>query len=254
MHALKRGRKCGIGLECLGGRCGTGLECLGGKTGALSRSAGSGHIQPTPKVDSRGHKPSPYLRYIDFAELNKDCVSTIGDGSHRHKDFLFKENRLCVPKSSKGKPQGLYTPLPIPEPPWINISMDFEVTLPRIKNDKVLERISNNAYKINIPSDYGNVNASFNVADISPFETGNEDLDSRSNSVQEGGDYSNPPKAINLDDLMGLRGPITRVRAKKVQSTLGQHVLSLQTSLGPNNHMRPINCLLIEDEPFEGHS
>ncbi|KAF1854644.1 hypothetical protein Lal_00008673 [Lupinus albus] len=184
---------------------------------------------PETKLYGLKFLKDPYLHNIDFAELNKNCVS------------------------SKGRQQGLYTPLPIPEPPWINISMDFEVTLPRIKNGKVLERISNNAYKINIPSDYGNVSASFNVADISLFETGNEDLDSRSNSVQEGGDDSNPPMTINLDDLMGLRGPITRARAKKAQSTLGQLVLILQTSLGPNNHMRPINSLLIEDEPFEGH-
>ncbi|KAF1870787.1 hypothetical protein Lal_00039437 [Lupinus albus] len=65
---------------------------------------------------------------------------------------------------------------------------------------------------------------------------------------------SNPPMAINLDDLMGLIGPISRAKAKKSQSILGQLVLSLQVSLGPSDNTRPINCILVEDEPFEGHN
>ncbi|KAF1869509.1 hypothetical protein Lal_00043716 [Lupinus albus] len=98
---------------------------------------------------------------------------------------------------------------------------------------EVLERINNNAYKIDIPSDYGYVSATFNVADLSLFDTGNKDLDSRSNSVQEGGDDSNPPRPINLDDLVGLGGAITRARAKKAQATLGQLVLNIQAAIGP---------------------
>ncbi|KAF1876984.1 hypothetical protein Lal_00046514 [Lupinus albus] len=107
--------------------------------------------------------------------------------------------------------------------------------------------------EINIPSDYGNVSTSFNVANLSLFETDNEDLDSRSNLVQEGGDDSNPPMAINLDVQMGLRGPITQAKAKKTQGSLGQVILSNLASIGPNDNMRPTNCLLVEDEPFEGH-
>ncbi|KAF1870786.1 hypothetical protein Lal_00039436 [Lupinus albus] len=62
-----------------------------------------------------------------------------------------------------------------------------------------------------------------------------------------------PPRPINLDDLMGLDGPITRARGKKAQGTLGQLILSTLASIGPSEDMRPTNCLLIKDEPFEGH-
>ncbi|XP_031276789.1 uncharacterized protein LOC116135233 [Pistacia vera] len=48
---------------------------------------------------------------------------------------------------------------------------------------QVLERINDNAYKLDLPSDYGNVSATFNVADLSLFDVG----DSRTNPFKEEG-------------------------------------------------------------------
>ncbi|KAG8498980.1 hypothetical protein CXB51_005372 [Gossypium anomalum] len=42
----------------------------------------------------------------------------------------------CKKAKSKVQPHGLYTPLPIPEAPWIDISMDFILELPRTKTGK----------------------------------------------------------------------------------------------------------------------
>ncbi|KAF1884250.1 hypothetical protein Lal_00043536, partial [Lupinus albus] len=81
----------------------------------------------------------------------------------------------------------------------------------------------------------------------------NEDLDSRSNSVQEGGDDSNPLRPINVDDLVGLGGAITRARAKKAQGTLDQLVLNIQAATGPSDSTRPITCLIFEDMSLEGY-
>jgi hypothetical protein len=47
---------------------------------------------------------------------------------------------------------------------------------------QVVERINDNAYKLDLPSEYG-VSASFNVADLSPFDVGD---DLRANPSQEG--------------------------------------------------------------------
>ena len=49
---------------------------------------------------------------------------------------------------------------------------------------QVLERINDNAYKLDLPGKY-DVSATFNVTDLSPFDVG-EDL--RANPFQEEGD------------------------------------------------------------------
>lgn len=52
---------------------------------------------------------------------------------------------------------------------------------PRSGPFQVLERVNDNAYKINLPRDY-QMNATFNVCDLSPYDS---DVDSRTNHVEE---------------------------------------------------------------------
>ena len=42
----------------------------------------------------------------------------------------------CRKTKSRVKPHGLYTPFPIPSGPWIAISMDFVLGLPRSKRGR----------------------------------------------------------------------------------------------------------------------
>ena len=49
---------------------------------------------------------------------------------------------------------------------------------------QVIERINDNAYKVDLPSEYG-VSVAFNVIDLSLFDVGD---DSRSNPIKERGD------------------------------------------------------------------
>jgi hypothetical protein len=56
---------------------------------------------------------------------------------------------------------------------------------------KVLVRINDNAYKIDLPNDYG-VSTKFNVADLAPY-FGDEELESRTTPFQEGEDDADIP-------------------------------------------------------------
>ncbi|XP_051143424.1 uncharacterized protein LOC127259857 [Andrographis paniculata] len=90
---------------------------------------------------------------------------------------------------------------------------------------QVVERINDNAYRIEIPGEY-QVHSTFNVADLSPLDVGDEHAMKIGDSIfQEGGDY----EVVNRDDEHALPpGPITRNRAKKFQTNIMALVLHLE--------------------------
>ena len=81
---------------------------------------------------------------------------------------------------------------------------------------QVLERINDNAYKLDLPGEY-NVSATFNVTDLSPFDVGD---DLRTNPFQEEGNDGGMAKEWSADPLEIPRGPITRARAKRFKEAL----------------------------------
>ena len=132
-----------------------------------------------------------YVNDHDFANIYSACETVAFGKFYRHDGYLFRENRICVPKcsmrevlvreaqsgglmghfgvaktldvliehffwpnmrkyveklcqtclackqaKSKVLPHGLYTPVPNPSEPWVDISMDFVLGLPRSKKGK----------------------------------------------------------------------------------------------------------------------
>ena len=76
---------------------------------------------------------------------------------------------------------------------------------------QVLERINNNAYRLDLPEEYG-VSTTFNISDLTPFAGGadieEEELtDLRSNPLQGEGD----------DAILPRKGPVTRAMSKRLQ-------------------------------------
>nr|GEW57143.1 hypothetical protein [Tanacetum cinerariifolium] len=114
----------------------------------------------------------------DFKELWDTCHGGIFHDFVRRDGFLFKGRRLCVPVSSAREAiilechqgalaghfgrakiaalhtnQGLYTPLPTPEGPWEDVSIDFVLGLPLTQRMKdsimvVIDRFSKMAHFI----------------------------------------------------------------------------------------------------------
>ena len=73
---------------------------------------------------------------------------------------------------------------------------------------KVLKRINDNAYNIDLPGHY-NVSATFNVVDLSPFVPEFDDpFDSRTSPFEEGEDDAVGPSDPGPDRIPGLSGPV----------------------------------------------
>ncbi|XP_022899376.1 uncharacterized protein LOC111412685 [Olea europaea var. sylvestris] len=73
----------------------------------------------------------------------------------------------CKKAKSKVLPHGLYTPLPVPSEPWVDISMDFVLGLPRTKNGRdsifvVVDSFSKMAHFIL----YHKIDDATNIADL----------------------------------------------------------------------------------------
>ena len=70
--------------------------------------------------------------------------------------------------------------------------------MPRVDGPfEVLERINDNAYKVDLPGDYG-VSATFNVADLSPYFKDDHLANLRANSPQQGEYDGGPSKTVFL--------------------------------------------------------
>jgi hypothetical protein len=92
---------------------------------------------------------------------------------------------------------------------------------------KVLERITDNAYKLDLPVDFG-VSPTFNIADLKPYLGEDDELESRATQMQEGEDDEDITTSNTSTPTQNrvIAGPITRARARQ----LNQQVSSLLSS------------------------
>ena len=81
---------------------------------------------------------------------------------------------------------------------------------------KVLEKINDNTYKLELPADFG-VSPTFNIADLKPYLGEEDELPSRTTSIQEGEDDEDiTNKVTPTAPTDTYTGPITRARARQL--------------------------------------
>ncbi|XP_071923188.1 uncharacterized protein [Coffea arabica] len=123
---------------------------------------------------------------------------------------------------------------------------------------QVVERINDNAYKLDLPGEYG-VHATFNVADLSPFHADDE-LDLGTNRLQEEGiDEGLKSGQTQVAQVIQVpSGPVTRARAKKMRESLQALVSTIQGRIGDdlkiiegleNEDSKLYTLLQVEDPP-----
>ena len=109
----------------------------------------------------------------------------------------------------------------------------------------MLERINDNAYKVELPGEY-NVSSTFNVFDLSLFDADGES-DLRTNHSQEGENDEDMTKSKGKDPL---GGPMTRVRARKAKEALQQvlHILFEYKPKFQGEKSKVVSCIMDQME------
>ena len=100
----------------------------------------------------------------------------------------------------------------------------------------MLERINDNAYKLDLPSSYGNMSATFNVIDLSLYDVG----DLRTNPFEEGGNdpdqlAQTPISNHSYDPLQGIGGAMTRAKTKCMEQALQGLIMEMQAKEAVQN-------------------
>ena len=82
---------------------------------------------------------------------------------------------------------------------------------------------------LELPAEFGVVSPSFNIADLKPYLGEDDDIASRTTSIEEGEDDEDIPH-VDTTTTPTIQGPLTRARARQ----LNYQVLSF---LGMNPHI-----------------
>ena len=136
------------------------------------------------------------LTVLDLLPLPMNDISSLDGAAKaekvkaihtRTRELIEKRNRKIADRVNKGRKKLVFTP---GYWVWVHFRKERFPNQRKSKLDargdgpfQVLEQINDNAYKVDIPGKY-NVSATFNVADLSPFDM---DADSRMNLFEEGG-------------------------------------------------------------------
>jgi translation initiation factor IF-1 len=74
---------------------------------------------------------------------------------------------------------------------------------------KILAKINDNAYKLKLPPEFG-VSPSFNISDSRPYMREEDEMSSRTTSIQEGEDDEDINTSATIIPFIEILGPITR--------------------------------------------
>jgi hypothetical protein len=110
---------------------------------------------------------------------------------------------------------------------------------------KILEKINDNAYKLELPPEYG-VSPTFNISDLQPYLGEEDEVLSRTMSIQEGVDVKDITKSDTTIPSVELRGPIMRPRAQQLRHRLNSFLCSSADDL--ENRLLPNDLIVIRNQ------
>ncbi|XP_071909677.1 uncharacterized protein [Coffea arabica] len=144
------------------------------------------YLMPKEFVIHTDHESIKFLKGQDGAK-KAETVRTLHE---RIRAQIEKKNAQYAQHANKGRKRVVFEP---GDWVWVHMRKERFPTSRRTKLHprgngpfRVLERINDNAYKLELPSEYG-ISASFNVSDLSPFDFDTDFEDSRMNPFEGGG-------------------------------------------------------------------
>jgi hypothetical protein len=103
---------------------------------------------------------------------------------------------------------------------------------------KILAKINDNAYKLVLPPEFG-ASPSFNTSDLRPYLGEEDEMPSRTTSMQEGEDDEDINTSATIIPSVEILGPITRSRAQQlhhqVKSFLCSSAYNIESQLLSND-------------------
>ncbi|WVZ78207.1 hypothetical protein U9M48_025956 [Paspalum notatum var. saurae] len=90
---------------------------------------------------------------------------------------------------------------------------------------KIIEKINDNAYKLELPPEFG-VSPTFNIADLKPYLGEEDELELRTTPLQEGEDDEDiSPMHVTDTPPMVIPGPLTRARTRQLNQQRNKKAL-----------------------------
>ncbi|KAL4279472.1 hypothetical protein GQ457_03G017260 [Hibiscus cannabinus] len=184
--------------------CHPQTEVINRILGALLRSVVVYGFNPLTALDL---VPLPLT---DICSLDGEQKTKLVKTIHlKAKQRMEKINQSNATRANKGRKQVIFEP---GDWVWVHLRKERFPSRRKTKLDlrgdepfQVLERINDNAYRIDLPGEY-NVNSSFNVVGLSPFDIS----DSWSNPFEEGGMIHALRPKIKPTNMMGCHSHLAR--------------------------------------------
>jgi translation initiation factor IF-1 len=90
---------------------------------------------------------------------------------------------------------------------------------------KIFAKINNNVYKLELPPEFG-VSHTFNISDLRPYFREENEIPSRTTSMQEGEDDEDINTSATIIPFVEIVGPITRSRAQQLNHQVNSFLCS----------------------------
>jgi hypothetical protein len=110
---------------------------------------------------------------------------------------------------------------------------------------KILEKINNNAYKLELPPEFG-VSPTFNISNLRPYLGEEDEFPLRMTSIQEWEDNEDITMLDTTILSIELQGPITRSRAQQLRHQVKSFLCSSTNDL--ENRLLPNDLIAIRNQ------